>query len=204
MPINYIIQADVIDVRTDIPQPHDIFLVDSNVWYWMTYTQASTGSIPYQTKDYPVYIKKALSLKSKLHMCGLSLAELAHNIEKTERKIFIRSNGFLNSKEYRHNFSAERTKVTSEIQAAWSQVKTMAKTIGIQIDELVTDAALLRLSAQPLDGYDLFILEAISGAGIVKVITDDGDYVTVPGIQVFTSNQNVIVAAQSQGKLLTR
>jgi len=25
-------------------------------------------------------------------------------------------------------------------------------------------------------------------AGTVKVITDDGDYVTVPGIQVFTAN----------------
>jgi hypothetical protein len=41
-------------------------------------------------------------------------------------------------------------------------------------------------------------------AGTVKVITDDGDYVTVPGIQVFTANYNVITAARNQGKLLTR
>lgn len=35
-------------------------------------------------------------------------------------------------------------------------------------------------------------------------ITDDGDFATVPGIQVFTANRNVIIAARSQGKMLTR
>lgn len=34
--------------------------------------------------------------------------------------------------------------------------------------------------------------------------TDDGDYVTVPGIQVFTANPEAIAAAQNQGKLITR
>jgi hypothetical protein len=40
--------------------------------------------------------------------------------------------------------------------------------------------------------------------GVVQVITDDGDFATVPGIQVFTANRNVISAARSQGKLLIR
>lgn len=80
----------------------------------------------------------------------------------------------------------------------------MAQTLDLQIDEQVTNAALSRLSSQPLDGYDLFILEAISKAGVVKVITDDGDFVTVPGIQIFTANHPVIKTAQSQGKLMKR
>ncbi|MBD2773542.1 hypothetical protein [Iningainema tapete] len=41
-------------------------------------------------------------------------------------------------------------------------------------------------------------------AGIVKIITDDGDYVTVPGIKVFTANIGAIAAAGSQGKLRVR
>ena len=48
------------------------------------------------------------------------------------------------------------------------------------------------------------ILEAMDKAGINQVITDDGDYVTVPGIEVFTANQNAIASARSQGKLITR
>jgi hypothetical protein len=48
------------------------------------------------------------------------------------------------------------------------------------------------------------MLEAIKNHGVVQVITDDGGFATVPGIQVFTANKNVINAARSQGKLLIR
>lgn len=36
MAINYNVQADVIDIQRDQPQKTDTFLVDSNVWYWLT------------------------------------------------------------------------------------------------------------------------------------------------------------------------
>ncbi|MBI4653581.1 MAG: hypothetical protein HY752_01045 [Nitrospirae bacterium] len=207
MPVQYTITVDVIDLRNDTPRQDDLFLVDSNVWYWTTYSRvnlADTPPKPYQINDYPLYISKALSVKSNLFRCGLSFAELAHLIEKTERGIYIRANGAVSSKEYRHNCSSERANVVAEVQTAWNQVKTMSQIVELQIDETITDAALSRFSTQQLDGYDLFILEAISRARVVKVITDDGDYVTVPGIQVFTANQNVITAAQNQGKLITR
>lgn len=207
MAVNYTIHADIVDIRQDMPKPDDVFLVDTNVWYWLTYTRASQADQPpknYQINDYPSYIGKAISAKSKLHRCGLSLAELAHLIERTEREVYSRSNGALGSKEYRHNHSTERAHVVAEIQTAWSQVNTMAQTLDLQIDELATNAALSRLSTQLLDAYDLFILEAISKAGVVKVITDDGDFVTVPGIQVFTANYTVIRAAQAQAKLMNR
>lgn len=207
MPVNYTIRADVVDIRQDLPKPSDAFLVDTNVWYWMTYHRASQSGQPprgYQTRDYPAYISKAISAKAQLRHCGLFLAELAHLIERTEREIFIRSNGPVGTKEYRHNHPAERTNVVAEIQAAWGQVKTMAKPIDILVDEPATNVALTRLQTHPLDGYDLFILEAISRTGIIQVITDDGDYATVPGIQVFTSNHPVITAARNQGRLLQR
>jgi hypothetical protein len=207
MSVHYNVLANVIDIRQDAPKPDDIFLVDTNVWYWLTYTRASQANQPprtYQINDYPTYIAKALSAKSSLRSCGLSFAELAHRIEKTEKDIYIRSCGSIGSKEFRHNCASERNNVVAEVQAAWGQVKTMTDTVDVQVDESLTDAALLRFATQPLDGYDLFILEAISSAGVVKVVTDDGDYVTVPGIQVFTANPNVISAAQNQGKLLTR
>lgn len=209
MAVNYTVHAEVVDIRNDTPGQDDIFLVDTNVWYWTTYSranQADTRPKTYQINNYPAYIKKALSSKSQLCGCGLSLAELAHLIEKTELEIYSRITGFdkTRKKEFRHNHSPQRVNVVAEIQTAWSQVKIMAKAIDIQINESSTDNALSRLSTQQLDGYDLFILEAISKIGVVKIITDDGDYVTVPDIQVFTANQNVITTAQNQGKLIVR
>ncbi len=80
----------------------------------------------------------------------------------------------------------------------------MTQAIDIQINKHTTDAALSRLSTQILDGYDLFILESVTKVGIVKIITDDGDFATISNIQVFTSNQRVIETAINQGKLVKR
>lgn len=207
MAVNYAINADVIDIRCDTPKPDDIFLVDTNVWYWMTYTRASQADRPpigYQINDYPSYIGKTIVAKSRLYSCGLSLAELAHLIEKTELEIYNKANIRIKPKEYRHNHSVERTNVVAEIQAAWGQVKTMAASLDLLVDEPTTDAALNRLGSQPLDGYDLLFFEAITKAGIIKVITDDGDFTSISGIQIFTANQNVLNTARTQGKLVNR
>jgi predicted nucleic acid-binding protein len=74
----------------------------------------------------------------------------------------------------------------------------------LSIDEETTQAALTRFQTQAVDGYDLLILEAASRESLTKFVTHDSDYVTVPGIQVFTSNQNAIESARSQGRLVSR
>lgn len=201
MAVQYAVKAEVVNIQFDTPQKDDIFLVDTNVWYWLTYTQASTFADPYQINDYPAYLRKVISAQGLLLYCGLSLAELAHNIEQVERKIFPTT---VKPKEYRHNYSIERANVVAEVIAAWSQVTSIAVSTDVTVDETTTNASLTRFQTQLLDGYDLLILEAMDKAGIVQVITDDGDYVTVPGIKVFTANRNVITAARNQGKLITR
>ncbi|MBW4627469.1 MAG: hypothetical protein KME49_18690 [Brasilonema octagenarum HA4186-MV1] len=201
MPVNYTVQAEVVDIRSDAPKNDDIFLVDTNAWYWYTYTNASISSRPYQITEYPSYIAKAISANSLLLYCGLSLAELAHNIEQTQREIFSST---LKSKEYRHNFPTERAKVVAEVQAAWSQVISSSVCTDVLVSEETSNAALTRFQTQLLDGYDLLILDAMDKAGVTKIITDDGDYVTVPGIKVFTANSGAIAAAKSQGKLFIR
>ena len=204
MTINYRVQADVIDIRTDTPQAVDEFLVDTNVWYWMTYTRASQGvSPPHATQltDYPNYINQALSNNSRLRFCGLALAELVHLIEKTEREIYA---GQISAKEFRHNLPSQRANVVSEVQSAWTQVTALATSIETNVNDSMVSAAVQRFHVEPLDGYDLFLLEAAKAAGISKVITDDGDFSGVPGIQMFTKNQRVLTAAQTQGKLVVR
>ena len=80
----------------------------------------------------------------------------------------------------------------------------IAVSVNIEINEKTTDNALTRFATELLDGYDLFILETMDKEEINNIITDDGDYCTVPEITVFTANRNVINAATSQGKLFTR
>jgi predicted nucleic acid-binding protein len=207
MTINYTVRADVVDIGTDTPKSADVFLVDSNVWYWMTYSNAPHGEPAWRSSvmsGYANYVKSADSVGSRLLWSGLSLAELSHLIEKTQREIYEAMNGPIKSKEFRHTLAAERSQVVAEIQSAWSQVKSLAHPLSATIDEPATDAALARLQTQFMDGYDLFILEAMTSNQVAQIITDDGDFATVPGIQVFTSNQNVLQAAIVQGRLIAR
>lgn len=203
MAINYSIQASIIDITNDTPKAADIFLVDTNVWYWMTYSKA-TSPIPSQLSDYPNYLNRALSVSSKIHHSGLSLSELAHLIEKTEYKIYEQYVAAIKPKEYRHNLAGERSRVISEIQAAWEQVTSLAGLLAVSIDVPTTSAAMSRFNTDKVDGYDIFLLESMKNNGVVQIVTDDGDFSSVPGIQVFTANRNVINAARSQGRLVTR
>jgi predicted nucleic acid-binding protein len=213
MGINYNIQAQVVDITIDLPKSEDRFLVDTNVWYWMTYTRASQRTRPpaqYQSINYPAYTNTALNVGAKIFQSGLMLAELTHLIEKAEFEIFAQANPTIFrdpkrfDKDFRHSYIAERSQVVAEIQAVWAQVKGLAESLSLIIDATVTTDALNRLQSEKVDGYDLFILETMKKHGIIQVITDDGDFATVPGIQVFTANRSVINRASTQGKLITR
>jgi predicted nucleic acid-binding protein len=207
VPINYIIAAEIVDLRQDAPKSTDVFLVDSNVWYWLTYTKASLVESHHARRcalDYSTFLNKVINQKAQLCRCGLSMAELAHIIEKSERAIFSSKHGRIDTKEYRHNHPAERSSVIAEIQTAWGQVKSMALPLDILIDSNLTDVAMASFSKNTLDGYDIFFLELMNNNKVPQIITDDGGFATVPGIRVFTANQNVIAAANHQGKILKR
>lgn len=207
MSVQYAVEAEVVDIRSDRPRATDVFLVDSNVWFWMTYAVASQGTqgpAAPPPAAYYTYFKRALTAKAKFYYCGLSMAELAHQIEKVEYDLFVASNQAVTAKQYRHNFPTERAHVVNEVQSAWAAVRQIAAPLVVTIDDPTTNSALSRLSSQQLDGYDLFMIEAMTTAGIRQILTDDGDFCTVPGIQVFTANRRVIDAARAQGKLLTR
>jgi hypothetical protein len=188
----------------------DIFLVDTNVWLWQTYPNATVNlkqSRKKQINVYLNYLPRVLSIGAILTYSGLSLAELASVIERKEFDIYQKAiNPSLKLKEYRHNLPNERAKVVNAVQIAWIQVQGLAVPVDLQVNDITTNAALRRFQSQCLDGYDLLILEAISRSdpGQIKVITDDSDYVTVPGIQVFTYNQASITAARNSGKLIIR
>jgi len=204
MAISYDVRAEITDITADIPRADDAFMVDTNVWYWLTYPKALSLS-PKQLSAYSAYLNKAFSANSRVYYSGLTLAELSHIIEKTEREIYERTTrNNVKPKEFRHNLSGQRTRVVAEIRTVWGQVTQLAESLAITIDDQTVNAALKRLQTEKVDGYDLFILESMKNHGVMQIITDDGDFATVSGIQMFTANRNVIQTAKVQGRLLTR
>ena len=213
MTIKLTVRAEVVDIYNDTPRYSDVLLVDTNVWLWQTYG-LPPEPVPHRArraeqklKIYTRYLNAALVSGVQLKYCGLVLAELAHVIEKAEFEIFKRINGLdaLSPKEYRHNYPHVHALVADIVQNAWSQITMLASSADLTIDASLADTTAHNFQQVALDGYDLFLLQAIrnTGAQPVQVLTDDLDYASVPGIQLFTSNWLVIQQAAAQGKLLS-
>jgi hypothetical protein len=206
--MNITIRANVIDIGCDAPKQDDRFLIDTNVWYWMVYERASLNPSPpqaYQINAYPTYLSTAISQKSSIYWSSLSLAELAHNIEGTERKIYSDTAGReISVKEFRHGYPENRRKTNNIIRGCWDNVKTLGACAPTVLDDATTDEAVATFLNAQVDGYDLFITSAMRSANITNVITDDGDYASVKGLNVFTANQNVIKHARAANKIVTR
>ncbi|MGK3227736.1 PIN domain-containing protein [Enterobacter soli] len=196
------ILSNVYDIGNYTPGANDNFLVDTNIWYWMTYSKGIPSDRQY-LHTYNSFINLALANDAKLFHSGLSLAELSHIIEGTERKIHestIKTR--IQTKEFRHNYAKERLAAMKEVEASWLQVKTLAQQIDLNICDATTDNCLTQMPTNTLDGYDLMIHECMKNHNIVNIITDDADYTSVPGINVFTYNKNVIAAARTQKRIL--
>jgi hypothetical protein len=212
MAVQYQVRAQVVDLRTDQPLATDRFYVDTNVWFWVAYPNVQFGSGQSQAlrvSGYTNYLQAVLIAKGQLHWCGLSLAELAHLIEKAEFEAYQGSGSipvFNNAKEYRHGHSVERARVTQTIETAWQSVEGLAQPLPgpTTVDKPAVDAALRAMVKVALDGYDLFALKTLHETKVLQVISDDGDFCIVPGITLYTTNKNVLLAAQAQGKILKR
>ncbi|WP_295454678.1 PIN domain-containing protein [uncultured Thiodictyon sp.] len=203
------VRARVVDLRTDAPKNSDVFLVDTNAWYWLFYPRASQtpggGPEPYQLGHYPAFLKSAISAGATLHCYGLAFAELAHNIEKAEREIYADQAGReIGPKAFRHDYPSQRRKLVSLISDTWADVQSVSTLLPLSMDNDFMRSALALFPAVGLDGYDLFMADAALRAGISQIVTDDGDFASVHGITVFTANQRVIRDAQASGKLLIR
>jgi hypothetical protein len=210
MPVQYVVQAQVVDLQADAPRAGESFFVDTNAWLWTCYAKATMGMDHRRRRnatDTARYLNQCLRAGAALHWCGLGLSELAHNIERTEHEIWKGAgHDYATAKEFRHNYPAERLRVVQEIENAWQAVEALGTILPtpLVVDHAATTSALAEYKTLAVDGYDLFFLQAARASGVTQIISDDGDFCGVPGITLFTSNRSVLTAAQAQGKLLVR
>ncbi len=181
------------EIRNYKPTPEDKFFVDANVWYWTTYVASRQMNIPnspkeYQVEHYPDFIQRALDIGAKLFVTPFILAELASIIEHTEFEIYKQWNSTaeISKKRFRKD-TKQRLVVVREIEAAWTQVTSLATCMDVLVDGSFVDSCLSQLKKTCLDGYDLFHLNAALLQGVSKLVTDDKDFRTVGEIKVFTT-----------------
>ncbi len=212
MAVTFNISAKIIDIQSDIPKKGDVFLVDTNALLWMTYSKVSNAQGNSRLgiiQKYQDYLNDAIQNGATLLYSGLSLAELTHQVENYEFSIYnktVRQSPPPTKKEFRHNpgYANNQKQILLETKSVWQQVSQFGVLLETHIDNRIVQSAGYRMKNCKIDGYDIFILESMMQKGVTKIITDDGDFSTVPGIEVFTANRNVIATASQTSHLITR
>jgi hypothetical protein len=201
------IRADVVDARTVAASKGQAFLIDTNVWFWMCYEAAPDApgvSKSWQSRAYPAILDRVVKSGGRLVWSPFSWSELCHIIERTEWEI-AKACGATQTKtvkQFRHESMQERERVVGTIQETWAQVTSLAAPMSnISLNAGTVETANAELSSVMLDGYDLFMAQQLRASELAGIITDDTDFVTFPGITVFTANSRIVSEARAQGRL---
>ena len=189
--------ARVFDIRHDTPRSNDKFLVDTNVWFWLTYpiihTTFSNRPSYYQIEHYPIYIEKIIDTDAQLFRCEFSFYELANIIEKSEWQI--------------HEYSSKGLKSKSEYRKAkkhFREIESVSTPIELSLSEFSTNQVLETMKNVTLNSFDFLFVQAAKRENNVSLLTNDPDFIKIPGITIFTANQKLIEQARVEGKLFSR
>ena len=193
--------ANVYDLRsidTNIIPEHTKFAIDTNVLYWMHYSRCNTTG--YQIMYYPQFISDLMERQISFVTTACNVSELLHLVEKKEYDIFKASNSVRNIKEFRKNKS-ERINVQKELEIIMMQIESMYSVQDFELDFSLLSKFVHNFDSHRCDNNDYSILTYLKDAGINNVITDDCDFITYAGINVYTANENIINEAKRKNIL---
>lgn len=193
--------ANVYDLRkidvNKIPE-HTKFAIDTNVLYWMHYSRCSTTG--YQIVNYPQFISDLMSRHASFVTTSCNISELLSLVERKEYEIYRASNVVKNIKEFR-KIKSERINVQQELEIIMMQIESMYSIQDFNLDFSLLSKFVDDFTNNRCDTNDYSILTYLKDAGVNNVISDDGDFITYSGINVYTANENIINEAMNNSVL---
>lgn len=174
------------------------FAVDTNVLLWLYYPSISNPLFNENPRRYRVYTEFINNLKEskcQLYTTTLNIAEFCSVVEKKEYKIFLAANGYYaansdenipNIKQFR-KLPQERGYYNSIISSSLDVLKKSFN--GMEAIDLTTtliDKFSQDILNMTCDPFDYAVIEYLKSIGITNYISDDKDFYTVDGIDLYT------------------
>lgn len=198
------VRADVVDIATDSPSPSDRIVVDSCVWYPLTYS-GITAAEGRRFAPYGNYLKKLRTAGGTALISAVSFVEVAKKIEHVEFDKYRARTGYALDAKAARSEPAHWATVTSEIDVSWKQMHALGTSCASSIGpSCVSNAAAGLRAGELLDGGDAIIVADARREGVDLVLTDDSDYGTLHGIRVLTALPRLLTLARSAGRLVPR
>lgn len=190
---------DIRDPKVTLPER---LLVDTNAWLCTQYSPFSLPGGRPEAQDYSDFMARCLSEGCTLIRSAFTLPEMIHVIEDAELTRYNRAQQKnLDRKDARYETNFRR-KAVAEVLAAWNGVQSWSSpSPGLSVTNNTVLDIVAKFGQYKLDGYDLFLLQEARHTNTLAVLTHDFDYLSVPDLCVYTSNDRGINAAKVCGKL---
>lgn len=177
------------------------FYVDTNIWYWLTYSNSNTEEF---APDYATLLYRLNNLTNiKLLYSHLTFAELTAIIESDLYHSYQERTGMhLRRKSYRA-IPRERNNVVDNIASSIYQISQIAEPTDDSFVEILNyikpDDFISTLRRTTLDGTDILMANFIKQNGVKNVITNDRDYLTISDLNIYTYDERTIEMAETKG-----
>ncbi len=172
---------------------NEVFALDTNVLYWIHYSQASDPNLKaqaYQVVDYSNFIEKLLENGNRLVTTVLNISELAHVVENSEYRLYnalntpkVKKKEFRNLRNKRVDYQNEMKIIMLQLQETYGEQIQV-----IEIEEKVISNFIHDIDKNACDVFDYVIIKKLIEKGIINFISDDKDFVTIEGINLYTSS----------------
>ena len=170
------------------------FFIDTNVLYWYSYSKYELFNDPVkrQAQPYLDFLESLIENDNLIFTSIYNLSELLHIIEKHEFEIFQETNTGkrLNIKDFRKITSREGVK--SELLTALENTKDLCSIMEYPFYLSDLEEFINTSDTHRCDNYDYIIIKNCIEQGKLNVISDDSDFVSMPGINLYTANRKAL------------
>lgn len=186
--------------------PYDVpYYLDTNIWYWLTYPRVTFRNESQKQKAiiYTSFISNLQINNSELCSTVFTYSELINIVERNEFDL-VRANYQHNRKNFRKDMGKRKdtVEIIANVLEQVDEFSTPNKVTQI-MDYIKAETLITGLNSSLLDGNDLIVGMLTKENEIINIISDDSDFGTLEGINLFTLNTEVIEAARIQGKLVS-
>lgn len=174
-----------------------VFCLDTNVLYWYTYPRYGTvkSGVINQAQVYYDFVDKLVSDGNPLYTSVYNISELLNVIEKNEYDIYTTMHPEipLTKKDYRRILT-ERESLKRIMKTTLANVKAICKVIDFEFSSKTMDLFVANLSDHRCDVFDYLILNHYVEINELNILSDDNDFATFEGINLYTANTKILEA----------
>lgn len=167
------------------------FCLDTNVLYWYTYPRYGLGEKDnkHHSQVYYDFVDKLVADGNPLITTIYNVSELLNIVEKHEWEIYKRLNPQfpIDKKDYRR-IASERTNLQQIMKTTISNVKNICTIVDFNFSSEGLDCYVDSFTKHRCDVFDYLILTYYVESSDINVISDDNDFSTYSGINLYTAN----------------